>query len=281
MNPDKPLYCLSNPVDFHEINQIKINKNSPSSDSYLYKYCGLDVAILAINQEKTKLKLRFTEPVFWKDPVESQIYTAEFPDRIKDKAQKVFACCVTTNRLSEAAWITYGYDKTGIGARCVKFSLNALALRNALTKAASDKGYTLYEGDVEYVDSKNLNRINDPQSDIYRRFITENFTVETFLEMLLLKRNAFSYEKETRFFLVKKDAANSNRTKKRDVKKKVEGKHFVDIEIDIETVVNKVYYSESCDNAEIKVLREYYDEKVEASTLYKARKILVISQDVD
>lgn len=276
MDQEKRLYNLSIPADLDKKNRTEYGKSSSSSESFLYKYCGLDVAILALNEKRTKLKLRFIEPIFWKDPVESQIYLAEFPERIKNKVQKVFACCVTKDKLSEAAWITYGYDKTGIGARCVKFSLISRALRNVLAREADRNGYTLYEGDVEYVDMKQLMTIKDPTSNIYKRFINADFTIETFLHMLLLKRDAYRYENETRFFLVKKETENNSRTKSHYVDSKVEKEHYVDLEIDIDTVVNKVYHSESCDKAEIKILQEYYGNKVEASTLYKERDSLVI-----
>ncbi len=231
----------------------------------------MDIAISSLSSDRESFFLHFKEPLFWHDPVEKLIYTAKFPNEFENNIPKVFACCMTKNQLSEAAWIAYGYNKTGLGAKCVKFSFNSSKLCSELAEKAKEAGYTLYAGMVHYLSFDSIRELSDSNSMIYKTIFQDGFNKESFLKMLLLKREAFYYEKEIRFFLVSASDTNNQRTKT-EVQKLVQEKHFENLKIKLKGIVNKIYYSESCTEVESNILKNYYDKfTVKKSTLYKQR----------
>ena len=54
---------------------------------------------------------------------------------------------MTTSGADEAAWSLYTYNKTGLGAFCVKFQINKHKLRQQLVKALN-VGDTIVVGSV-------------------------------------------------------------------------------------------------------------------------------------
>jgi hypothetical protein len=109
---------------------------------------------------------------------------------------QLFATCVTRAKNSEAAWKVYAHGQ-GLGARCVQLELDVVALRNQIRKS----GYHFEECDVEYKSESFILNLHKPRLN-FGLNSSGNFTFDTFLRLLSLKRIAYSYEEEIRLFIV-------------------------------------------------------------------------------
>lgn len=86
---------------------------------FMYKYMDIETAIKCLKSNNVK----FVEPTLWPDKYESRFYTADYSKVVEDpkaKTPKLYSCCFTFSRASEAAWKTYSYEKTGLASRCVR-----------------------------------------------------------------------------------------------------------------------------------------------------------------
>ena len=73
---------------------------------YMYKYMDIETAIKCLKGRN----IMFVEPILWPDKYESRFYTANYSKIVKDFnniTPKLYACCFTFSRASEAAWKTY------------------------------------------------------------------------------------------------------------------------------------------------------------------------------
>ena len=179
------------------------------SSSYFYKYLDLDSALKSINGGN----ILFSEPSRWQDKYESRFYTADYSnlgiDETKD-CPLLFANCMTTKRNNEAAWVLYTYGKTGSGAYCVEFQINKQKLRMQLLKSLEEND-KIYEGVVLYrteyiINNLHRKQVADKDNTNYQRFIATKSASSFFanyLNLLLMKRDAFQHENETRFYVLK------------------------------------------------------------------------------
>lgn len=184
---------------------------------YMYKYMDIDTAInycLRVDHNS----IQFVQPTQWPDKYEERFYNASYSNILKKKEEKLektprlYACCFTTASTSEAAWNTYSYNKTGRGSQCVQFKINMKKFRTALNTFAGED-YDVYEGPVFYKPDYNITNLHfktntDGTPSLAYRACFWAFSRIKFLALLLLKRDAFEYEKEVRFFLVPKDQTN-------------------------------------------------------------------------
>lgn len=212
---------------------------------YIYKYFDMSTAIECLS----KGDLRFAEPSRWKDQYEKLFYTADYSnvDTTKSFPKQLFACCFTKERVSEAAWKTYSYGKTGLGNLCVQFKINRSKFRQALNKFLKNKGMS-YEGQCYYsLSDYDIDRIAEKKSPYYSVFFQNGIDLEGYLSLLLIKRSCFKYENECRFFLIPQ--AN-NLMKIRGGK----GKKYIDVNLNWKDFVEEVIVDERCDNSELQVI---------------------------
>ena len=175
-----------------------------------YKYFPIASAIRCL--EKGTMAL--VEPSRWNDAYESLYYEADYSLVAPDYKEhpRVFATCATNQRYDEPAWRIYsGKDKI-----CVQFELDRFQFRHALLKAIDEKD-AVYEGEVQYASRKVIETIGqrkvtnkktgvEMDNKFYTEFIAHDgrpFGIENYINLLLLKRNDFKHEQETRFFVIK------------------------------------------------------------------------------
>lgn len=181
---------------------------------YLFKYMDIDTAInYCLNPGNNTLK--FAQLSQWPDKYEERFYNASYYKIIRaqeydEKIPRLYACCFTTTPASELSWKTYSYNKTGRGALCVQFKINLKKLRKVLNTFAG-VAYDIYEAPLFYKPDYEISRIhyktiNGNPNPTYDLFFT-GFSRKKFLSLLSLKRDAFMYEKEMRYFIVPKDQA--------------------------------------------------------------------------
>ena len=166
----------------------------------VYKYMDFETAIICL----TNSSIRFVEPTEWLDKYEGRFYEASYSEVCKDTnyTPKLYACCFTLNKTSEAAWKTYSYNKNGLAYRCLQFKIDLSKLRNLLNDYCSSNNMTLYESKMNYeLTDEELNSIHLAKSPLHVSYF-EDFSLQSYLTLLSLKRTAFYYEDELRYFIV-------------------------------------------------------------------------------
>ena len=192
-----------------------------------YKYFPIDTAKMCLKNGTIAL----VEPSRWNDAYESLYYEAIYdlvsPDY--ESHPRVFATCATNMKYDEPAWRIYSKEDN----ICVQFEIDRPRFRYEILKSLSN-GDSAYEGVVQYVSpsmidniykKKKINPKTKVESDnpYYNEFIANNppFHVDNYLNLLLLKRKDFEHEKETRFFVIRKqdvvDKADKAKEKRREV----------------------------------------------------------------
>lgn len=167
-----------------------------ASNRYLYKYLDMESAIKAIKNGT----LLFSFPSLWKDPFERRFFAAQYDDAFpRTEHPNIQACCFTINRTSEPAWQVYTYGKSGLGSRCVQLKINAAGLRKQLNEE-SKSGSHYYEGEVAYLSEWSIRNIHKYPGESYDTFFGSGFSFMKYLNLLLMKREAYSYEREFRLF---------------------------------------------------------------------------------
>jgi len=216
---------------------------------FLYKYFNMENAIRFLNNGK----LCFVEPSEWVDPYEKRFYTADY-SQIKsyNPPSKVFCTCVTKNKTSEAAWKIYAYDAKGLAARCIQFKFN----RTEFLKALEKFGYETFEGSVNYEYSDSIIDSLHKDSKQYHDDYFDNFSLEKYLNLLLIKRGAFEYENEIRYFLINNKPTTENKifveVSPKDLIEEVHvDRHCTEFEMELIT--------NACLNAKIKVVPNKFD----------------------
>ena len=244
----------------HKENYFKIGNFAAGSK--FYKYMTLENALLSLRDGN----IWFVEPSKWNDKYEEYFYKATIDDKkCSSDNPIVYTTCVTNKRDSESAWKIYTYNTQGLASRCVEFILNREKLRDALigshyrmdskeTYKELKNDYDIFEGTVLYKDEQTIKQI--PKLKIMRNKTLEDndwhhayfdsFSFEKYLNLLLLKRNAFEHENETRLFVVKKvfDTTVSK------------GKGHIEIQIPWKDIVEGVRYDANCSKFEKKLLEE-------------------------
>lgn len=163
----------------------------------IYKYMPIENALLCLHNNN----LRFSIPTKWDDPFEKYFYTANYDNVMPNPKfdTRLFACCLTQNRDCEAAWKMYTKDSQN--NPCVQFKLYPGQFRRFAEKFVRNRGVYLYEGIVSY-------KLNDSEIlHIYQKgnknypYIFQDFSLENYLNLMLLKRPFYRYESEVRYFI--------------------------------------------------------------------------------
>ena len=210
----------------------------PTRIHYIYKYIDINTAMLCLKNNN----IRFSQPHTWKDQYESRFYKADYSKITKtENTPIVHACCVTLNKACEASWNTYSYNKTGIGAHCVQFKINKVRFRKQLEKYARKHNCRIYEGVTTYnLSDYEIDNLHLKKSPYYNEYFIK-FDKTKFLNLLLIKRAAFKYEEEYRFFVIHE----SNNVKN----------DFIDIEINWRDIIEEIKIDGKCSSVEIESFR--------------------------
>ena len=199
----------------------------------VYRYMTLDVFLTSLYCGTW----RFFEPSKWNDKYEQRFYCAKynFPGAIGNTPQ-LFATCVTRQQNSEAAWKVYANGQ-GLGSRCVQLELNIAELR----KKIRTLGYRFEERSIEYLRDKVILDLHKKKSPHHNKYF-DSFTLDSFLKLVSLKRDAYTYEQELRLFIIPQNGGNRNRCKKAQYK---------DVSVEWQNIITKVRVDKKCSDAEL------------------------------
>lgn len=207
--------------------QYKIIGDFASGQSY-YKYFALSTAIMCLKENT----LALVEPSRWNDAYESLYYEADYSKVSTDYKThpKVYATCLTNKKYDEPAWRIYSGDDN----ICVQFEINRPLFRYYLLKSISNKD-TIYEGAIQYASKSTIDCIwkkkiknsktgIDKDNQLYIKYIARPgsaFSIDNYLNLLLLKRDDFFHEQETRIIIVKKDDLENEETKAKETQSEI------------------------------------------------------------
>ena len=196
--------------------------NLAAGSSY-YKYFPMGNAIKCLNNNT----IAFVEPARWNDAYERLYYEADYSNVSSDYKMhpRVFATCATNKKYDEPAWKIYSGDEK----ICVQFEIDRVKLRYEILKSL-DAGDSVYEGVVQYTTKDIIQNIGnryfkdkdgkDRDNKNYCLFISRDdipFCIDNYLNLLLLKRQDFEHEKETRFFIIKKEDIDNQTNKAKEI----------------------------------------------------------------
>ncbi len=170
-----------------------INIKEDDLDKPIYRIFSRDRFIQLFETRKITL----VKPKLWEDPFENFIMNATGQTKEGEKfkvsfREKYYGQCWTTKRESDAMWRIYSPSKNGIK---IKTTIRKL-FESLYSQSGNFKDISCFIGKVEYFStSKLVSLLSDPDN------MRANLTDTTGLGQattLLLKRIAFSHEKEVR-----------------------------------------------------------------------------------
>lgn len=199
----------------------------------VYKYMTLDAFLTSLYCGTW----RFFEPSKWNDKFEQRFYCANYTlPAAKGNTPQLFATCVTRAKNSEAAWKVYSNGQ-GLGAHCLQLELNIVELRKQLRAS----GFHFEEKIIEYMPENVILDLHKKRKPYYKEFFS-SFTLDSFLHLLSLKRDAYTYEQELRLFIIPMNGGKRNKCKKAQ---------HQDLIIKWSDVISKVRIDKKCSDAEL------------------------------
>lgn len=204
----------------------------------LYKYMTLDAAIASLEGKSW----RFYEPTQWPDKFESRFYCADYSKLVKESGseQRVYATCVTRTQNSEAAWKVYA-GKEGMQSHCIQIEIDLVELLHQLFSS----GFKIYERRVDYMEETKLIHIHEAASIRHIEYFGE-FNFNLFLNLLALKRDAYTYENEVRYFAIPQTPEVRSLGKKAT---------YADLPMDWSKIVKRIRIDKNCSFSELVALR--------------------------
>lgn len=199
----------------------------------VFKYMTLDTFLSSLYSETW----RFFEPSKWNDKFEQRFYCANYtlPTAIGNTPQ-LFATCVTRVRNSGAAWKVYSNGQ-GLGAHCLQLELDIVELRKQLRAS----GLRFEEKLIIYEPENVIMDLHKKRKPYYKKHFG-SFTLDSFLKLLSLKRDAYTYEQELRLFIIPMNGGRRNKYKKAQ---------YQDMNINWSSVITKVRIDKKCSDAEL------------------------------
>ena len=230
-------------VDYYRIGNF-------ATGSSFFKYMDIETALISLE----KGTLRFAEPSRWDDQYESRFYTADYSNVLNGKKEEevcplLYASCFSNKKDDEPAWKIYTYGKTGVGSKCVQFKLDRKELRGQLISNLSN--CCIYEGCVSYVWQGFIDTIHRKYTQYGDRIklnslFFDEFDFNKYLNLMLIKRDAFEHEHETRIMIIREVDKSKTKAEKQSGSGKPVFGGYLDVKINWSKVIKEVRYDDSC-----------------------------------
>lgn len=246
-------YKILKPVIAHPdyMNYNLINIQTPLE--HAYKYMTLEAFTLSLLYGTWQ----FAEPTKWNDEYEGRFYRADYSAlKVSNCPPKLFATCITGEKANEAAWKVYAHGQ-GLGSKCIQIKINMNKLREELSNGIARNCFgaegAIYEGTVFYdLSDQEIDKLNETVGAYYDTFF-DPFNTDSFLKLLLIKRKAYEYERETRLFFVPKDFQAIDRSVhsgKGDV---------INAKVNWKEIVEEIRIDKNCSQAELETIKYVCD----------------------
>lgn len=161
----------------------------------LYKYWPNNRVIDILKNKE----LVFVNPAFWENTFEKMYLDTDYTD-LGLKQPKIYCMCFSTSdENEETEWKIYSKNNNTV--RC---QINIDVISDIITDFSKENGFLVYMGYANYDLTKTeIQSLYLHKGKHYDNYFRE-FTLEKYLEIMLLKPNAFKYENEFRIFIVPK-----------------------------------------------------------------------------
>ena len=150
------------------------------------------------------LKLSFVSPMCWADPFERLYFDMDY-SKFGFSLPSVRCFCVSedsaTTYGADAMWLAYGVPDDKV----IRVTFKSKNILYALDKYAQDNDCQIVLSRMDYEYSRKKLEDHKPLEAYGHREIS----IDDYLLLLSLKRKAFSYEQEIRFFLISKKEMSS------------------------------------------------------------------------
>lgn len=217
----------------NEFGRYAVGNEAEMRYSKVYKYMTIEAFLTSMYCGNW----RFFEPSKWNDRFEQRFYCARYNFRASiGNTPQLFATCVTRVKNNEAAWKVYAHG-LGLGARCLQLELDIVELRKQLRAS----GFRFEEKAVTYENETVILDLHKKRKRYYNKYFGF-FTLDKFLRLLSLKRDAYTYEQELRLFIIPDNAGKRNGYKKAE---------YRDLPIRWKDVITKVRVDKNCTPAEL------------------------------
>lgn len=217
-----------------DANHVKLNVRN------LFKYMDLETTLKCLQSKS----IRFVQPSEWPDKYERHFYHADYSSLTDDTnvTPRLWACCFTTCKISEASWNTYRYGKQGLGNKCVKIQISRKKIRDFLRNDARVR--CTFEGFMDYsISDYDIQHLHLKSSNLYNSIFSKPFTIQNYLSLLFVKRSAFNYENEFRFLFSIADNCVQDKA--------------IFITVNLSDLIEKVEVDKDMSDMEIDVLKTY------------------------
>ena len=254
--------------DFKNIYGLNGYKLPTNKDSY-HKYQPLRY----IEDDIKNGEITFVFPNVWEDPYEKRFYKKNYQN-INFCAPEICCLCLTTKQAQneDAMWKVYSQPNEYI----VRAQIKIADLLSALDGIASKNHFKVYIGEAIYAEKKYINGITLATQPY---FPTNNFSIENYLTLMLLKRISYQYENEVRVFIVFENKQAGNNLNEKTYKVPIGTNTPIISSIllppyKILTLTDKVLSEGECSRK--KLIEKELKVKVKQSRLYSACKKFII-----
>jgi len=153
-----------------------------------------------------KKELVFVNPKLWKDPFEKLYLNTDYKE-LGLNQPKIYCFCVTTElKNEEAAWNIYKVNNE----RTLRCNINTNVLFEILSQFAYENNFKVYFGNANYkFTNKEIFNLQFPDNKYHKNYFSD-FSIEKYLNVMTIKRQAFAYENELRIFMVSNKIENNN-----------------------------------------------------------------------
>lgn len=152
-------------------------------------------------------EITFVYPNVWEDPYEKRFYNKDYR-KLNFFAPEICCLCLTTKQAQneDAMWKVYSQPNEYI----VRAQIKIAALLSELDGIASENQFKVYIGEAIYAEKKYINGINSVTQPYFPATNNNNFSIENYLTLMLLKRISYQYENEVRIFIVFENEQGKN-----------------------------------------------------------------------
>lgn len=263
MATDNKLIMYGDKEFFKNVNFLQENFNVHKP---IYRYMDVDSAI---NFLQTR-SLTFVEPSSWYDPFEKRFYNADFSQIPNYSKPKIFASCFTSKPTNEAAWVMYSYFKSGLASKSIRFEFNPTLLYHMLDEFGKMNKAKIVVSNVNYsLAEQTIKALHKTTCKHHLQYFN-NFNDDKFVNLMLIKRKAFEYEKEIRIFIIP-----TSETPKEIVQvfDNIDKLKLVGDNIILTDLIKSIMISPNCTPLETQMIEKQIQEITQGAIKYRQSKL--------
>lgn len=249
-------------------NVYYVGDEKAKQNNMFYKYMNVERAIQFLKTGEYYL----VEPTAWQDPYEKRFYTADYSRFDAYIPSVTYATCFTDKISNEAAWKMYRDEGGGLKNRSIRFDIRRSEILRYMSRNIIDAKIVFGKANYRYTTSK-INKIHKSENlTEYKKYFS-NFTEESFLKLLLIKRKAFDYESEIRLFVVPNSQKSINPDREFD-------KYVITFPHDImKSMIESISIDPSCTELEAEIIKAKIEKLgyiCSQNPLYKEKDRIVV-----